>query len=257
LWTILNRGGLNEKASPRDKITLANGWKIDVIVCFPNFGLLESARSQPAEQPAAGLDGCTMIASGVQDSVSYFKRFRMEIDLQEALPAVPALPPGYAWVAWEDRLWEQHAEVKYQCFIEQIDSVVFSSLASRDGCRRLMREITSRSGFKPEATWLIACGPSYCATIQGVRERTGMGAIQNVGVTASHRGRGLGSALVLKSLHGLQRSGAHRAHLEVTAQNDGAVRIYRRLGFRCRKTLYKAVPDPGAPHPGSQHDWLD
>src|SRR4029077_8688819 len=104
-----------------------------------------------------------------------------------------------------------------------------------------MRDIAGRPGFKPEATWLIACAPSYCATIQGVRERTGIGAIQNVGVTAPHRGRGLGTALVLKALHGLRRSGVHRAHLEVTAQNEGAVRIYRRLGFRCRKTLYKAV----------------
>jgi ribosomal protein S18 acetylase RimI-like enzyme len=29
--------------------------------------------------------------------------------------------------------------------------------------------------------------------------------------------------------------------LEVTAQNEGAVRLYRRLGFRRIKTLYKAV----------------
>jgi ribosomal protein S18 acetylase RimI-like enzyme len=33
----------------------------------------------------------------------------------------------------------------------------------------------------------------------------------------------------------------HRAFLEVTAQNDSAIRIYRRLGFRCRKTIYKQV----------------
>ena len=29
--------------------------------------------------------------------------------------------------------------------------------------------------------------------------------------------------------------------LEVTAQNDAAVRLYRRLGFLRRKTVYKAV----------------
>jgi ribosomal protein S18 acetylase RimI-like enzyme len=182
-----------------------------------------------------------MIAPAVQHSVSYFKRFRMEIDLQQALPPVPDLPAGYAWIAWEDWLLEQHAEVKYQCFIEEIDAVVFASLSNRDGCRRLMREIAGKPGFRPEATWLIACAESYCATIQGLRERTGMGAIQNVGVTAAHRGRGLGSALLLKALHGFQSCGTHRAHLEVTAQNDVAVRLYRRLGFRCRKTLYKAV----------------
>src|SRR5437660_7942831 len=104
-----------------------------------------------------------------------------------------------------------------------------------------MREIAGKPGFKPEATWLIAHGKEYRATMQGVRERTGMGAIQNVGVTAPHRALGLGTALLLKSLHGFQRCGAHRVNLEVTAQNDNAVRLYRRLGFRCHKTLYKAV----------------
>jgi ribosomal protein S18 acetylase RimI-like enzyme len=182
-----------------------------------------------------------MIAPAAQHAVSYFKRFRMEIDLQAALPPVPDLPAGYAWIAWEDWLLEQHAEVKYQSFIEEIDAVVFTSLSNREGCRRLMREIASKPGFKPEATWMIACAGSYCATVQGIREWNGTGAIQNIGVTAAHRGRGLGTALLLKALHGFQRCGAHRANLEVTAQNDAAVRIYRRLGFRCRKTLYKAV----------------
>ena len=32
--------------------------------------------------------------------------------------------------------------------------------------------------------------------------------------------------------------------LEVTARNEGAIRLYRRLGFRCRKTVYKAVGPP-------------
>jgi ribosomal protein S18 acetylase RimI-like enzyme len=204
-----------------------------------------------------------MIAPGVEHSISYFKRFRMEIDLQEALPPVPALPAGYVWVAWEDWLVDQHAEVKYQCFIEEIDAVVFNSLSNREGCRRLMREIAGKPGFKPEATWLIACTHGHCATIQGVRERSGAGAIQNVGVTAPHRGRGLGTALVLKALDGLRRTGAHRANLEVTAQNDAAVRIYRRLGFRCRKTLYKAVdalaglPPAGLANCPRTSTWLD
>jgi len=74
-----------------------------------------------------------------------------------------------------------------------------------------------------------------------VRERSGLGAIQNLGITPPHRGRGLGRALLLQALHGFRRAGLGRAFLEVTAQNEGAIRLYRRLGFRCRKTLYKAV----------------
>jgi ribosomal protein S18 acetylase RimI-like enzyme len=183
-----------------------------------------------------------MLSPGV-DTATYYKRFRMEIDLQGPLPE-PVLPPGYTWVAWTPQLVEVHAEVKFQCFIEEIDAVVFPSLGCRLGCSHLMREISGKSGFRPEATWLVSSSDGYCGTVQGVRERPGTGAIQNLGVTLPHRGRGLGSALLLKALHGFRRASLHRAFLEVTAQNDSAIRLYRRLGFRCRKTIYKAV-QPG------------
>lgn len=172
--------------------------------------------------------------------ISYFKRFKMEIELA-FLPPVPPLPDGYRWVPWNDSLLEQHAEVKFHCFQDEIDATVFPSLASREGCARLMAEIRKKHGFQPEATWLIAGPDGCCATVQGVRDRIGYGAIQNLGVTPPHRGRGLGSALLLQALHGFWRSGLGRAILEVTAQNDAAVRLYRRFGFRSRKTVYKAV----------------
>ncbi len=177
--------------------------------------------------------------------ISYFKRFKMEIGLAE-LPPVPPLPEGYRWVPWDESLLEQHAEVKFHCFQDEIDSTVFPSLASREGCLRLMTEIRKKHGFQPGATWLISGPDGSCATVQGVRERTGYGAIQNLGVTPPHRGRGLGSALLLQALHGFWRAGMGRAILEVTAQNDAAVRLYRRLGFRSRKTVYKAVEVPAA-----------
>jgi ribosomal protein S18 acetylase RimI-like enzyme len=75
-----------------------------------------------------------------------------------------------------------------------------------------------------------------------VRERKGLGAIQNLGITAAHRGQGLGEALLLQALHGFRRCGLAHAILEVTAQNEGAIRLYRRVGFRRAKTVYKAVP---------------
>src|SRR5262249_30495020 len=98
-----------------------------------------------------------------------------------------------------------------------------------------------KHGFLPEATWLLACGDGYFGTIQGIRAHSGLGAIQNVGVTWSHRRRGLGTALLLQALHGFRAAGLGRAFLEVTAENDAAVRLYWDLGFRRRKTVYKAV----------------
>lgn len=178
-------------------------------------------------------------------NATYFKRFKMEIDLYAA-PPVPPLPDGFFWVPWNTDVLELHAEVKHRSFQDEIDSAVFTSLSSRDGCLNLMREISSKPGFLPDSTWLIACGTGCCGTVQGLRERSGLGAIQNLGVTSEFRGRGLGTALLLRALEGFRRAGLGRAFLEVTAQNDSAVRLYQRLGFRYRKTLYKAV-DPNNP----------
>jgi|SRR5581483_2235163 len=177
----------------------------------------------------------------VLHSITYFKRFRMEVDLLAGLPPVPPLPDGFSWLAWEDRLLEQHADVKHQCFADEIDAVVFPSLGSRDGCLHLMQAIRKKSGFCPEATWLIVAADGPCGTVQGVGDRYGAGTIQNLGIVPAHRGKGMGTALLLKALHGFRRAGLQRAFLEVTAQNNGAIRLYRRYGFRCRKTIYKAV----------------
>ena len=173
--------------------------------------------------------------------ITYYKRYRMELDLVPALPATPALPEGFTWLAWEERLLEKHAQVKYQCFCDELDGVIFPNLSNRDGCAKLMRDIASRPGFRPEATWLIAHGETCVATIQGVTDRAGTGCIQNVGVLPAYRGKRLGLAILLQALHGFRAHGLARATLEVTARNETAVYMYRKIGFRFRKTLYKMV----------------
>ena len=174
--------------------------------------------------------------------LTYFKRFRMEIDLSGVGPREPLLPADYRFVPWEPGLLPAHAEAKYQSFRSEIDANVFPCLGEFDGCVRLMQEITQKEGFLPNATWLVVFqGKECCGTIQGIRDRSGMGSIQNVGITPEHRGRGLGTALVRKSLQGFRAAGLRRTFLEVTAQNDGAIKLYRRLGFYKSRTVYKAV----------------
>jgi ribosomal protein S18 acetylase RimI-like enzyme len=173
-------------------------------------------------------------------SVCYFKRYKMEVDLDGLPPPQPAA--GFSFIAWDFTLLDQHADLLYASFHQEIDAHVFPSLGNRTGCCCLMTEISRKWGFVPEATWLVAGPDGPCGTVQGIRERGGLGAIQNLGIVPALRGRGLGEALLLQALHGFHRAGLGRALLEVTAQNDGAVRLYRRLGFRRCKTLYKAVP---------------
>ena len=143
----------------------------------------------------------TMIPLAEQRKITYFKRFKMEIDLHAAQP-VPTLPEGYCWVPWNDSLLDVHAEVMFRSFQNEIDALVFPSLGNSRGCSLLMQEIRHKSGFLPQATWLVASTVGYCGCIQGLRERNGLGAIQNLGVTLGHRSRGLGRALLLQALQG-------------------------------------------------------
>lgn len=195
--------------------------------------------------------------------VTYFKRFRMEIDLASPRAARSwsegiasdepgdyadgRLPDDYFLVAWDPVLLETHVDVKYRSFCFEIDAHVFPCLADREGCRRLMWDISQREGFLPDSTWLMGYRPvgqreaEYCGTVQGIRDRHGFGSVQNLGVTPAHRGLGLGSHLLAAALAGFRRSQLNRAFLEVTAQNEGALRLYQRLGFRKTRTVYKAV----------------
>ncbi len=163
-----------------------------------------------------------------------------------AAMGLPALPPGYRLVPWSPERICDHAEAKHLSFEGELDAQLFDCLASLEGCERLMREISLKDGFLPEATWLLeyVAGPHKvepCGTIQGLRVSPRAGGIQNVGVAPLHRGRGLGSSLVVAAMVGFQQQGLSKACLEVTAQNEGAIRLYQNLGFFRTKTQYKAV----------------
>lgn len=172
--------------------------------------------------------------------VEYFKRIRMRLDGMESLPSVP-LPHGYHFIAWDESLTGVHADVKFRSFHSEVDSRLFPCLGDRFGCLRLMREIRRKPGFLAGATWLVAHRCDVCGTVQGVVEPGRIGAIQNLGVVPRHRGRGLGRALLLQSLHGFRREQIEVVDLEVTADNDAAVRLYEQLGFQRANVLYKAV----------------
>ena len=185
--------------------------------------------------------------------LTYFRRFRMEIDfLQVRLPE-PRLPEGYEWLPWGPRMADRHSLVKYLSFRSDIDSRVFPCLGQIEGCKRLMREIAGQPSFMPDATWLIThprgdiFEPIDCGTIQGLAQAKLLGAIQNVGVAPEHRGMGLGRALVLKSLHGFRAKQIRRVYLEVTAENAPAVELYRSIGFALLRTMYKAVETEAVP----------
>ena len=176
---------------------------------------------------------------------TYLKRYRMEISLRQISPVL-SVPVGYQFLPWSDHLLNAHALAKLRSFRNELDSQVFPCLGEEAGCRRLMGEISRRAGFVSDATWLAVYereggAIDYCGTVQGIRDDMNCGGIQNLGVVPEHRGNGLGTSLLFHALYGFRRRHIAKVHLEVTAKNSNAVRLYRNIGFRHVKTVYKAV----------------
>ena len=202
-----------------------------------------------------GQDGRVQLTIEIHDLKSrtmtlrqqYFKRYRMELDVGGMLLPAASLPNHFFWVAWDATDVDRHALVKHRSFRDEVDAEVFPSLGEYPGCQRLMRDISQQAGFLGPSTWLIIHdgegGASCdCGTIQGLSQSAQVGSIQNVGVVPEYRGLGLGRALVLRSLWGFAMAGHQRTTLEVTATNFSAVELYRSLGFRVVKTMYRSAP---------------
>lgn len=177
--------------------------------------------------------------------LQYFKRYRMEFDLKRPFP-LAELPRDCAWAPWNPSDVDRHAWVKFLSFRDEVDSEVFPCLGDYHGCFHLMREIAEQASFAPYATWLIVHHPPGhppvdCGTIQGIVASETLGAIQNVGVAPEFRRQGIGAALVLKCLDGFRSFGLKRVYLEVTAANYPAVQLYREIGFRVTRTMYRSA----------------
>ncbi|MDO4587903.1 MAG: N-acetyltransferase [Planctomycetia bacterium] len=177
--------------------------------------------------------------------IQYVKRYEMVLDLMRTYLGRPTLPESFFWVPWNSALTATHAYVKFVSFRNELDAVIFPTFTSYESCLRLMGSIASKNGFIPQATWMIANrlkdqnSIRYCSTIQGILQKGKLGAIQNVAVIPDCRKMGLGKALVLKSLFGFKSVGCEEVSLEVTADNFPAVHLYREIGFKIIRTLYK------------------
>lgn len=183
-------------------------------------------------------------------SMTFVRRFRMEFNFDERPSPAIVLPRGYEFVPWDPMDLDRHARTKHLSFQGELDARVFPCLAQLEGCRQLMLEIATQKTFLPGATWLLTCRATPrdlvsvdCGIIQGLANSQDAGSIQNVGVIAAHRGRGLGRALVLKGLEGFRAAGLKRVYLEATAENGPAVELYRSVGFRLIRTSYRDIPE--------------
>lgn len=99
------------------------------------------------------------------------------------------------------------------------------------------RDDKAGSAFPFDPTlWLLARDrgviAGFCLCEIGTSEGEAVGRVAEIGVLPSHRGRGLGSALLRSGFDELQRRGARKIVLDVDAENvTSALRLYTKAGM--------------------------
>lgn len=63
------------------------------------------------------------------------------------------------------------------------------------------------------------------------------GHIISIATLETHRGKGVGSNLIQRAMDEMRKGGCKEVFLEVRVTNDGAVGLYRKLGFQVTATM--------------------
>src|SRR5262249_26099679 len=129
-----------------------------------------------------------------------------------------------------------------------VDSQINDQYRSPSGARRFLMNIVQYPGC---GTFF---GPASFAANDLERRLRGIslaslvapevGHITQVCVAPAERSTGLGYELMRQSLRALAAHGCQSASLTVTASNETAVRLYRRMGFRVRRNFAAYVWEP-------------
>ncbi|HEX4578065.1 MAG TPA: GNAT family N-acetyltransferase [Edaphobacter sp.] len=186
-----------------------------------------------------------------------YPRLFMEFDLPPSpQPAVSSrqngrtssLPSHIELVSWSSDHYQAAAELIHESYIGHIDARINDQYCSLHGSLRFLHNIVRFPGcgvFDPEASWVLRnrrngalIGMLLCS-----RVADDVAHITQLCVATTHRGQGLGLALLEHCIHHLIRSGFAAITLTVTEANHQAVKLYQDTGFFTRHRFDAMVLD--------------
>ena len=171
----------------------------------------------------------------------YPRRF-LEAPAKHVLALEAREPEGIALVSWTEAQQDDSARLVAAAYRGHIDSEINDQYRSPNGSRRFLSNIVQYPGcgtFFPQASFAATvsnggkgelCGISLASLV--ARET---GHITQICVAPSQRGKGIGYALLRRSMLALAAHGCRTVGLTVTSKNTSATRLYEQMGFTDRR----------------------
>jgi ribosomal protein S18 acetylase RimI-like enzyme len=181
--------------------------------------------------------------------LSVHPRWFLEYPLTTSAAALAASErPGIRFLPWRESHFDDSAKLVAHAYRGHVDSEINDQYRSPAGARRFLSNIVEFPGcgvFFPPASYAafdvstgLLCGISLASLVA-----PDAGHVTQLCVAPSHRNAGLGGDLLRRSLLAFAAHGCRSTSLTVTAANEGALRLYERMGFVRRKQFAAHVWD--------------
>jgi len=204
---------------------------IELLLNSPNIGRIESQLLLYD----AGVFDRAFLEAGFETHPRLF----MEYDLGGYSGLAPRLTDDVEILPWSSIYYQVAAELIHAAYAGHIDAKINDQYCSLHGSLRFLHNIVRFPGcgvFEGEQSWLLRdratgrlVGMVLCS-----RVATEVAHITQLCVAPSHRGRGLGQALLRHVMQSLSRAGTAAITLTVTEANRQAVGLYQAAGFGIR-----------------------
>jgi len=179
----------------------------------------------------------------------YPRRF-LEAPAAQVLALEAREPEGIAIAPWTEAQQDDSARLVAAAYRGHIDSEINDQYRSPSGSRRFLSNIVQYPGcgtFFPQASFAALasngtkgelCGISLASLVA-----SDTGHITQICVAPSQRGKGIGYALLRRSMLALAAHGCRTVGLTVTSKNTSAIRLYEQMGFSDRRQFAAYVWD--------------
>jgi ribosomal protein S18 acetylase RimI-like enzyme len=177
---------------------------------------------------------------------SFPRRF-LEASAAKAGALPDHAPQGVSITPWTEARQDDSARLVAAAYRGHVDSDINDQYRSPGGARRFLNNIVQYPGcgtFFGPASYAASdakgalCGMSLASLVSNTT-----GHITQICVTPAQRGKGVGYALLRRSMLALAAHGCHTVGLTVTSTNTGAIRLYEQMGFTDRREFAAYVWD--------------